>query len=113
MNQGLVYFSMSLVIVTQPAARETLLRPALTHTPALLLAIVTRLLSGETLPMADFAALAIVTPHLWIVSLLPADDPAAGDHASATPQLACVLVGNTADDGDPMSPQCFTARGIP
>lgn len=54
--------------------------------------------------MAGFTTLAFVTLPLCSGTLLPADVLASGVRAIVTPQLACVLLGDTADDGDPVSP---------
>lgn len=105
---------MSPVMVTYPPAEETLLCPSSMYTLALLLAIVMHLLTKETLLMADFTTLAIVTSQLCSVTLLPPEDPAAGDHASMIPQIDCILVGDTADNCDPCLPSLsVTAMGIP
>lgn len=72
-------------MVTHPPAQKTLLCPVLTHPLALLPVIVTHLLAEDTLLMADFTTLAIVTPQMCRMTLLAADDPVAGYHASMTP----------------------------
>ncbi|XP_037675142.1 uncharacterized protein LOC119521154 [Choloepus didactylus] len=102
---SLARFSMALVGVTHPLAEETFLHFALTGVLALLLAVATHVLAEETLPTADFTTRAVGAPEFTSVTLLPAAESAAGElGAGVIPQLACVPVGDAADDSDGVNP---------